>query len=303
MTPPPEPVATQTALVPFGLPFFDHAVGGIPSGGVMLLHGEPATARAVASLAFIESRLVSGVSSLVISSSSPADWPRLPGSGRRPSEHEAILFAQIPSVGLTPAAAHTAWTEILPMIRQTRPGRLILFPALAWFEFVPETAIALYAVRFIAALNSIGCETLLTFPAPRSPRARHLLSILSGLCPSVASLHPGVTPGAVRWTTEHLLHHSARPAAELELTTFTETRAGAAAASPHSAAPASPPLSPPISSPQPAPPSSPVVSSEPIVTFSNSTEKKPVRIHFSSLMGMAGNRLPKDVKPGRSTPS
>lgn len=293
MIPPPEPVAAQTALVPFGLPFFDHPVGGIPSGGVMLLHGEPAAARAVASLAFIESRLVGGVGALVVSSSSPADWPRLPGSGRKPSEHEAILFAQIPSTGLTPAAAHTAWTEILPMIRQTRPGRLILFPALAWFEFVPETAVALYAVRFIAALNSLGCETLLTFPSPRSPRARHLLSILSGLCPTVASLQPGGAPGTVRWTTEHLLHHSARPAAELDLATFTETRAGAAAASTPAAAP----------SPPPAAAAAPVVSTEPIVTFSQSADKKPVRIHFSSLMGMAGNRLPKDVKHGRSAPS
>ena len=291
MIPPPEPVAAQTALVPFGLPFFDHPVGGIPSGGVMLLHGEPAAARAVASLAFIESRLVDGVGALVVSSSSPADWPRLPGSGRKPAEHEAILFAQIPATGLTPAAAHTAWTEILPMIRQTRPGRLILFPALAWFEFVPETAIALYAVRFIAALNSLGCETLLTVPAARSPRARHLLSILSGLCPTVASLQPGSSPATVRWTTEHLLHHHARPAAELDLATFTETRAVAAAASTPSAAPAAPAQAPPI------------ISSEPIVTFSQSADKKPIRIHFSSLMGMAGNRLPNDVKPGRNTPS
>jgi hypothetical protein len=292
---PPEPVAAQTALVPFGLPFFDHPVGGIPSGGVMLLHGEPAAARAVASLAFIESRLVGGVGALVVSSSSPADWPRLPGSGRKPAEHEAILFAQIPAAGLTPAAAHTAWTEILPMIRQTRPGRLILFPALAWFEFVPETAVALYAVRFIAALNSLGCETLLTFPTPRSPRARHLLSILSGLCPTVARLQPGTTPGSVRWTTEHLLHHHARPTAELDLATFAETRAVEAAASTPAAAPAP--------SATPRAPAAPIISSEPIVTFSNSAEKKPVRIHFSSLMGMAGNRLPMDNKPGRSTPS
>ena len=303
MIPPPEPVAAQTALVPFGLPFFDHPVGGIPSGGVMLLHGEPATARAVASLAFIESRLVGGVSALVVSSSSPADWPRLPGSGRKPSEHEAILFAQIPATGLTPAAAHTAWTEILPMIRQTRPGRLILFPALAWFEFVPETAVALYAVRFIAALNSLGCETLLTFPTPRSPRARHLLTILSGLCPTVVRLQAGASPATVRWTTEHLLHHHARPTAELDLATFTETRAVAAAASTHSGAPASPAAPAPVPSPQPAPLAAPVVSSEPIVTFSHSAEKRPVRIHFSSLMGMAGNRLPKDAKPGRSSPS
>ena len=76
-----------------------------------------------------------------------------------------------------------------------------------------------------------------------------------------------------------------------------------AAASIQSGAPASPAAPAPVPSPQPAPLAAPVVSSEPIVTFSHSAEKRPVRIHFSSLMGMAGNRLPKDAKPGRSSPS
>ncbi|MFO1489881.1 MAG: hypothetical protein U1F87_02950 [Kiritimatiellia bacterium] len=233
----PQPVAALTALVPFGLPFFDHPTGGIPAGGVTLLHGEPASARALAGLVFAESRLVTGAATLVISSSSPADWPRLPASGRKASENEAILFAQIPANPLSPADARLAWTEILPMVRQVRPTRLVLFPALAWFEFVPESALSLYAVKFLAALNSLQCETLLTFPAPRSRQARLLISILAGLCPAVIRLQPGSTPTSVFWTTEHLLHHTARPATELDLASFAEIKSAPGAPAPDAAPP------------------------------------------------------------------